>query len=231
MPAPFAAADFSRLRAVLFDLDGTLIETHIDFPAMTAAMQQLAQANSVPESVTDGKDILGLVDAAAEDVQSRGGDGAALRRTAFAALEAMEIAGCSHPVLLPGTRELLSDLVQRGVKVGIVTRNCRTVSVGLLARFALPHHLLLSRDDVPKTKPNPEHLWTALEYLGETPAEAAMVGDHWMDIQAGVRAGCATTLVVLGRNAADWFAPCPPSALARDLGEAAPLFQMPPSPQ
>ena len=219
MPAPFAA-----LRAVLFDLDGTLIETHIDFPAMTAAMQRLARANSVPESATEGKDILGLVDAAAEDVQQRGGDGAALRRTAFAELEAMEVAGCSHPVLLPGTRELLPTLIRRGVKVGIVTRNCRIVSVGLLARFALPHHLLLTRDDVPKTKPNPEHLWEALRLLDETPDDAAMVGDHWMDIQAGVRAGCAATLGVLGRNSADWFAPCPPTALACDLAEAAPWF-------
>ncbi len=224
MPAPFAALDFARLRAVLFDLDGTLIETHIDFPAMTEAMQRLARANSVPESVTDGKDILGLVDAAAEDVQGRGGDGAALRRTAFAELEAMEVVGCSHPVLLPGTRELLLELVGRGVKVGIVTRNCRTVSVGLLARFALPHHLLLSRDDVEKTKPHPEHLWDALRLLGEPANQAAMVGDHWMDIQAGVRAGCAATLGVLGRNDADWFAPCPPTALARDLREVMPWF-------
>jgi phosphoglycolate phosphatase len=219
MPAPFAA-----LRAVLFDLDGTLIETHIDFPAMTAAMQELARAHSVPASVTEGKDILGLVDAAAEYVQERGGDGLALRRTAFAELEAMEIAGCAHPNLLPGTHELLSGLVNRGLKVGIVTRNCRAVSVRLLARFALPHHLLLTRDDVPKTKPNPEHLWAALEYLGESPEHTAMVGDHWMDIQAGVRAGCAATLGILGRNDAAWFAPCPPSALARDLSEAAPWF-------
>ncbi len=224
MPAPFAALDFARLRAVLFDLDGTLIETHIDFPAMTEAMQRLARANSVPESVTNGKDILGLVDAAAEDVNRRGGDGAALRRMAFAELEAMEVAGCSHPVLLPGTRELLSELIGRGIKVGIVTRNCRTVSVGLLARFALPHHLLLSRDDVQKTKPNPEHLWDALRLLGEPANQAAMVGDHWMDIQAGVRAGCAATLGVLGRNDANWFAPCPPTELARDLAEAAPWF-------
>ena len=164
------------------------------------------------------------MEAAAADVQSRGGDGAALRRTAFAELEAMEIAGCSHPVLLPGTRELLAALLERGVKVGIVTRNCRAVSVGLLARFALPHHLLLSRDDVKLTKPNPEHLWEALRLLGEKPADAAMVGDHFMDIEAGVKAGCAATLGILGRNAAGWFAPCPPSALAQDLAEAAPLF-------
>ena len=226
MPAPFDC-----LRAVLFDLDGTLVETHIDFPAMTAAMQALARDWDVPESVTDGKDILGLVDAAAAEVQERGGDGAALRQAAFADLEAREIDGCSHPILLPGTRELLSALVERGVKVGVVTRNCRTVSVQLLARFALPHHLLLTRDDVKLSKPNPEHLWDALRLLGEPPERAAMVGDHWMDVQAGIRAGCAATLGVLGRNSADWFAPCPPSVLVRDLSEAAPLFQRPPRPQ
>ena len=224
MPAPFAAVDFSRFLTALFDLDGTLIETHIDFPAMTAAMQRLARANMVPESVTDGKDILGLVDAAAGDLSERGGDGAALRRTAFTELEAMEVAGCSRPVLLPGTRELLLELTRRGVKVGIVTRNCRTVAVGLLARFALPHHLLLSRDDVQKTKPNPEHLWDALRLLGEPASHAVMVGDHWMDIEAGIRAGCAATLGVLGRNDTGWFAPCPATALARDLEEAAPWF-------
>ena len=219
MPAPFPP-----LRAVLFDLDGTLIETHIDFPAMTAAMQRLAREWDVPESVTDGKDILGLVEAAAQDVQTRGGDGAALRRTAFARLQEMEIAGCSRPTLLPGTHALMTALMARGVKIGVVTRNCRAVSVGLLARFALPHHLLLTRDDVPRTKPNPEHLWDALRLLGEKPQDAAMVGDHFMDIEAGVNAGCAATLGVLGRNSPDWFAACPPSALARDLAEAARLF-------
>ncbi len=213
------------LRAVLFDLDGTLIETHIDFPAMTRAMEALARAHDVPKSVTEGKDILGLVEAAAADVQSRGGDGAALRRAAFAQLQEREIAGCSHPILLPGTRPLMTALVRRDIKVGVVTRNCRAVSVGLLARFALPHHLLLTRDDVALTKPNPQHLWEALRLLGEKPEDAAMVGDHYMDIEAGVKAGCAATLGVLGRNSADWFAPCPPSALVRDLADAAPLFE------
>ncbi len=218
------AADFAALQAVLFDLDGTLVETHIDFPAMTQAMHHLAQEAGVPESVTAGKDILSLVEAAAEDVRGRGGDGAALRRTGFAQLEEMEVEGCSRPELLPGTRELLTALMVRGTKVGIVTRNCRRVSVGLLARFALPHHLLLTRDDVLRTKPNPEHLWDALRLLDVPPSNAAMVGDHWMDIQAGVRADCAATLSVLGRHNTDWFAPCPPTATVRDLTEALPLF-------
>ena len=215
---------FPPLRTVLFDLDGTLVETHIDFPAMTRAMETLARENTVPNAVTDGKDILGLVEAASGDLSGRGKDGAALRRTAFAQLEAMEVAGCSSPILLPGTREMMTTLMTRGVKIGVVTRNCRAVSVGLLARYTLPYHLLLTRDDVSLTKPNPAHLWDALRLLGEKAENAAMVGDHFMDIEAGVKAGCAVTLGVLGRNSPDWFAPCPPSALVKDLAEAWPLF-------
>lgn len=215
---------FPPFRAALFDLDGTLVETHIDFPAMTRAMLALARAADVPEAVTDGKDILSLVEAAAGDVSRRGGNGQALRAAAFARLEAMEVEGCANPVLLPGTRDLLADLAGRGVKVGVVTRNCRRVSVGLLSRFALPHDVLLTRDDVAKTKPNPEHLWEALAALGEKPQAAVMVGDHWMDVEAGQRAGCLGTLGVLGRNGPDWFAPCPPSYLALDLAEARTLF-------
>ena len=212
------------IRAALFDLDGTLVETHIDFPAMTHAMEHMALDANVSEAVTQGKDILGLVDAATEDITGRDRDGAAFRRAAFARLEEMELVGCSHPNLLAGTQELLTALIHKEVKVGVVTRNCRRVANALLAQFALPHHLLLTRDDVVRTKPNPEHLWEALHLLGEKPEDSAMVGDHWMDIQAGQRAGCAATLGVLGAHGVEWFAPCPPTATTRDLAEAWPLF-------
>ncbi|MBV9852742.1 MAG: HAD family hydrolase [Armatimonadetes bacterium] len=213
------------IRAVLFDLDGTLIETHIDFPAMTRSMQAMARDARVPEEVIAGRDILSIVRAAAGDIAGRGGDGPAFRQEAFAALEEMEVAGCASPTLLPGTEALLDDLRSRGIKVGVVTRNCRRVSAGLLEQFSLPHDALLTRDDVAHTKPDPQHLWDALAALGHAPSEAAMVGDHWMDIQAGRRAGVALTVGVLGHHAPDWFAPCPPDALARDLAEAEGRFR------
>jgi phosphoglycolate phosphatase len=215
---------FNSLRAVLFDLDGTLIETHIDFTAMTAEMLSLAGEAGVPDDVTEGKDILSLVAAAAEDVSTRGGDGPGLRREAFARLEALEVIGCSRPTLLPGTRELLLALRDQGMKIGVVTRNCRLVSEKLLGQFDLPHDVLLTRDDVERTKPHPEHLWAALTHLEVLAADAAMVGDHWMDMEAGHRAGCAVTVGILGTNDAEWFAPCPPTALVRDPAAVLPLF-------
>lgn len=218
------AGPFTSLRAVLFDLDGTLVETHIDFPAMTRAMLALAAQSNVPASVVEGKDILGLVDAAAASVTAQGGDGVLFRRVAHDDLEQRELQGCAHPRMLPGTDTLLHQLRDAGLKIGIVTRNCRRVSQELVARFDLPHDVLLTRDDVALAKPNPEHLWDALQVLGIRAGKSAMAGDHWMDIQAGQAARCAATLGVLGRNSADWFAPCPPTHLVRDLDEALPLF-------
>ena len=218
------AALFAPLRAALFDLDGTLVETHIDFPAMTRMVQDMALSSRVPESVIGGKDILGMADAAADFLSSHGDDGQGFRKTAHARLEKMEIVGCARPTLLPGTRELLAELRAQGRKIGIVTRNCRRVAAGLVTRYELPYDTLLSRDDVRLAKPHPEHLWDALRALGTDPAQSVMVGDHWMDVQAGQAAGCAATLGVLGTHDSEWFAPCPPTRTVADLRAALPLF-------
>lgn len=207
------------ISAVLFDLDGTLIETHINFPAMTQAMRCMAQEAGVAPHFVEGRDILSIVEAAQNELNRRGQDGETFRRGAFAVLEEIEVEGCSQPVLLQGTVECLMELRQRGVAVGIVTRNCRRVATDLLARFDVPHAALLTRDDVRRAKPHPEHLHEALTQLGAVPEQAMMVGDHWMDIQAGKAAGCALTVGVLGRHSTDWFAPCLPDCLLRDLSE------------
>lgn len=207
------------ISTVLFDLDGTLIETHINFPVMTQVMLAMASSAGVAPHFVEGRDILGIVEAAQNDLERRGQDGEAFRQSAFAVLEEIEVEGCSRPILLKGTIECLSQLLQRGVAVGIVTRNCRRVAKSLLAQFNVPHAALLTRDDVRRTKPHPEHLHEALLRLGTIPEQAMMVGDHWMDVQAGRAAGCALTIGVLGRHSSDWFAPYPPDCLVHDLSE------------
>ncbi len=207
------------ISAVLFDLDGTLIETHINFPAMTQAMRRMAEEAGVEPHFVEGRDILGIVEAVQNELNRRGEDGEVFRRDAFAVLEEIEVEGCSQPALLHGTVECLMELRQRGVAVGIVTRNCSRVATSLLAQFNVPHAALLTRDDVRRAKPHPEHLHKALNRLGAVPEQAIMVGDHWMDIQAGKAAGCSVTVGILGRQSAARFSPCPPDYLVRDLFE------------
>jgi phosphoglycolate phosphatase len=172
-------------------------------------------------------DILSIVEAARERLEASGQTqaGDRLRADAFALLQRIETKQCASPTEVPGASELLFRLRARGIPVGIVTRNCRVVSERLLQIGNLPCDALVTRDDVPRTKPDPLHLLTTLQLLEKgsaekrlLPSSAVMVGDHWMDIQAGRAAGMRTIGILRGRDA-DFFAPAPPDRLIYELSE------------
>jgi len=209
-----------QIRAVLFDLDGTLVETHIDFPAMSMAMRDMAEAAGVPIDVHQGLDILGVVYASAAWIDANSdGSGADFQKAAFAELEELEVRGCSRPEEIPHAESTLVEIRHRGLGIGIVTRNCRRVSEMLVDRFGLACDILLTRDDVPRVKPDPDHLHRALAKLGVEASMSTMVGDHWMDIRAGVDAGCRSTVGVLHNRSREFYAPCPPSHYAESLAD------------
>ena len=210
------------LDAVLFDLDGTLIHSHIDFDLMCSEMIRLAQAAGVPEQSLSGKEILEMVDAAASFLPSE--RASILRREMWMRLEEIERDGCTGSQPIVGAVDLLGTLRDSGTKIGIVTRNCRAVSKPLVDELGLAYDVLLTRDDVARCKPNPAHLRDALAALDTDADQSLMVGDHWLDVRVGRDAGCAATLGVLGERSVDWFAPCPPDAVVRDLREAMALF-------
>lgn len=233
---------FLGLRAALFDLDGTLIETHIDFPRMKRETLALAARFGVETAPLVPLDILGIVETVREQLVAAGEPTASrrFRAEAFALLEAIETDHCANPVEIPGAAELLARLRAEGVRVGIVTRNCRAVSERLLAAGNLLCDVLLTRDDVPRTKPDPAHLLAALDALFEgekgrrggsmtspllpfSSSATLMVGDHWMDAQAGREAGMRTVGVLRGR-APDFFAPAMPDLLVRELAELLPML-------
>jgi len=222
---------FPGLRAALFDLDGTLIETHIDFPLMKRETLALVARYGVEAEGLAALDILSVVERARERLEEAGRaeEGRRLRREAFALLEEIEVGHCANPVEIPGAAELLARLRAQDVRVGIVTRNCRIVSEKLLAAGNLICDVLLTRDDVPRTKPDPEHLFAALTALGvqvqcehrntrTSEHPVIMVGDHWMDVQAGRAAGLKTVGILRGRMA-EFFAAAPPDVLVNELAE------------
>ncbi len=90
----------------------------------------------------------------------------------------------------------------------------------LLKRIPIPHDVLLTRDDVPRAKPDPIHLQIALERLGVERAESIMVGDHAMDIAAGRAAGVRSLAITHGASAAEAaFAEHPPDRFLRSFAE------------
>lgn len=185
---PRPAGPWAGVRAVLFDLDGTLVETAIDFAAMRQETLAAAIRHGASVDGLEGLDALGIAGAAAVRVRHP----SAFMAEVEQALRAIELAACQGALEIPGAAALLRWLAEAGVAVGIVTRNCRPAAEEALRRAGLRCGLLLTRGDVPRVKPDPLHLLMAAERLGTPPTATIMVGDHLMDVRGGRNAGMRT---------------------------------------
>jgi HAD superfamily hydrolase (TIGR01509 family) len=190
-------------RAVIFDLDGTLADSALDFDAIRAEIG-LQPGLPILEQLV-GADAPTL--ARAEEI---------LRRH-----ERDAIAGAR---LTDGCAELVARLGARRVPIGILTRNIREVVETFARAFGFAFDAIYTREDGPP-KPSPAGVHWLCGRLGVPPAETLAVGDYKFDILAGRRAGCRTALLrrepLSPAEHADWGAP---DLVIRSLRELLPLF-------
>jgi phosphoglycolate phosphatase len=185
--------------AVLFDLDGTLIDTapefiHIGLQLRNEAGLPPIDAKAIWHSVSNG--AIGMVEAALEI----SADDPAFEhwRQRFLTLYETGLGNLSHPY--PALPELVADLHKAGIAWGVVTNK--------LSRFALPlmnkmsfdpaAGAIVTPDHVELPKPDPESILLACEQLACEPTETLFIGDHLRDIEAGRGAGCFTIAAAYG---------------------------------
>lgn len=155
-------------RCVLFDMDGTLYDSGIDFLAIRNRL-------GLPQ---DGRPILEQLREASPEARARG----------IELLHTAEAEGAANGQLIPGTRELLSWLHEKDIRCGLVTNNSRrSVQVILAAHPLLRFDLILTRDDA-TAKPEPDLFLLAMERLQCNASETAAVGDTHLDALAAHRA-------------------------------------------
>ena len=161
----------------VFDLDGTLTVAIHDFV-------EIRRMLGVPEGV----DILGHLDALPEE------QGLVARGRLLEIEE--EIAGRTERAV--GALELLQLLHERGVTLGVLTRNARDIALRTLSRIGLspyidPHHVL-GRDEA-VAKPDPDGIFKLALSWGMPASALVMVGDYSFDLMTGRAAGAATVHV------------------------------------
>jgi len=189
------------MKAVIFDLDGTLLNCPYDFVKMRAAVLALIGKYGLARGEFGG---LGVLEAVAEAQGRLGGEeGERFRGEADDAILAIELEGASHSLPLEGAKEALEWMRGAGLKIGIVTRNSGKVVEQLLARVAFSYDALLAREDVPQVKPHPAHVTMMLARLGCQAAEAIMVGDHVWDMECGRAVGLRCVGVATGASSAE----------------------------
>lgn len=198
---------------VLFDFDGTLVEIDIDFVEMRREVIALGLeygVSSEPELYV----LESLEDIFSKLIQQDGDQAEQFRRRAKKLIVDMELKAAAGARVIPGADEALEELKHRGNSIGIVTRNCRPAVMKSLEIADFAHDTLLTRDDVERVKPDPQHLLDALDLLDSKPEKSLMVGDHPMDVLAGKRAGMKTAAVLTSRSEADFDEVSPDLILA-----------------
>ncbi|MBL8517883.1 MAG: phosphoglycolate phosphatase [Betaproteobacteria bacterium] len=174
-----------RTRAVLFDLDGTLLDTAPDMARALNAMRSrrgmpplpVANIRTHVGSGARGMLLVGF------GLKPEDADFPALR-TEF--LDHYEQDVYAETVLFPGMPDLLARLDQANVSWGIVTNKASRFTLPLLDAMGLREHAacVVCGDTTPHAKPHPEPLLHACRELDVTPASALYVGDDLRDVQA-----------------------------------------------
>ena len=186
-------------RAVLFDLDGTLIDSAPDIAA--AVNELLALSGRPPLTVAEVTSMVGNgVEKLVERAIAASGevpDAAALKRQQMAMIDiyAKHLTGLT--VLMPGVREALDALRGKGILLGLVTNKPQRFIETVLDHFELSplFGVVIGGDaGVPK-KPAPDMLLAAVEQFGVAPGDAVMVGDSAADADSARAAGISVVIV------------------------------------
>lgn len=194
------------VKAVIFDFDGTLAVLNIDFGFMRNQVFNLIRRFGVLEESLRQKYALEIIDEVSEILFQRSPDIAKeFYEMAHGILHDIEMKAASEGRLLPKVEETLAELRKRGIKVGIVTRNCEEAVRRVFPKIDDFCDVFVSRNSVKKVKPHPEHLTAAMTGLRVSGKETVMVGDHILDIQAGKRVGATTVGVLTGRTKREDF--------------------------
>lgn len=177
---------------VLFDLDGTLIDTnHLIVTSYQYTLKEKLGLDVVPADIHQyfGEPLTTTL--------GRFGPDRVPELTEF--YRAFNLA--NHDALIgqfEGIREMLESLRSAGARLGIVTSKKHDMAIRGLQMFGLESYFdtIVGMDETEKHKPEPEPIFLALERLGEKPGpHVLMVGDSRFDIQCGHNAGVQTAAV------------------------------------
>ncbi len=187
MTAPLSAG----LRAVVFDLDGTLIDS------MPLVLRAFAHALAPFRPELTEEDIFLRLGGPpermlAELIGDKTGAGEALRR-----LEDFGFANAHLVQPFPGMRDMLVDLRARGLKLAVWTGRDRATTETILCAHGLAEIFatVVCGDDRPTHKPHPGGLLEILKTLGVSPEETFFAGDADADVLGGAEAGVRTLLI------------------------------------
>ena len=189
-----------RAEAVIFDFDGTLVHLNIDFKLMRQEVERLLAEYDLNPAPLKGLLILEMI-AEATRLLSRHDPlkGQELYDRAHELVTEHEIRAARNGKVFPGVIEMFGVLKKRGMRIGVITRNCETAVKMVFPDIERFCHVFIPRDSITRVKPHRDHLSMALKEMAVSrPDRCLMVGDHTLDIEGGRRMAMKTVGVLTG---------------------------------
>ena len=182
----------SRPKAILFDLDGTLIDSA---PDLAAAINQVKTARGLPE--TPYEQLRQVASAGAPGL-IRAAFGMETTHANYREIADAFLANYANAIavksrLFDGIPELLKLLQEKNIFWGIVTNKRHYLTTSLVQAIGLQNvACVISGDTTPHPKPHPAPVLEAAKQIGVNPKQCWFIGDDPRDIQAGKAAGAVT---------------------------------------
>lgn len=192
-----------NLRGIIFDLDGTLVDSHLDFDAVRRVL-----------NLPTGTPILEAMERMPDEQAD----------CCRAVLHRYEIEAAEKATLQEGAAEFLQLLDNNGIRRAVVTRNRGDAARRTLQRLGLIFEIVIAREDGP-VKPDPWAIRRICESWNVQPQDTLVIGDFHFDIEAGHRAGAQTMLLTHGRDTARLKGSRDPDHIAASFADATRILE------
>jgi len=202
----------SRVKGIIFDLDGTLIHSTVDFPKMKRRMIAILEGEGAPRGFATPKEttvvILERMRRIWDDQGKPQPERARVRAAIDEVMDRIELEAVASVREVEGAAEAVRRLREMGYMLAVLTRGHHTYAVEALRKTGMLDFfdLILGRGETPRPKPYPEALEHAAELMGLRPGEVLFVGDHPIDSSCADNAGVRFIAVLSGSMTRDAWA-------------------------
>ena len=215
------------IKAVVFDLDDTLVESTVDFPKFKGlVIDRIVSYGETKSDYSPNETIVAIINRYEARLRERGVPDVEIKRRLAELdriMDQVEMEKVSETVAYNGAKRLLALLRTSGIKIGVLTRGCHGYARSALLNTGL-HELvdaLECRNSDTKPKPNPEAYLRLVRTLGVKKEDTIFVGDHPLDAQCAANAGVPFIAVRTGDVAEDVLRRAGSVEVFQNVGELA----------
>jgi len=196
-----------KLKGIIFDLDSTLVQSHVDFPKMKKRIIKLLEGNGHPSDTLSPIDqtTVVIMEHAEHEWEEQGKPEEERQRLRDIITDYMnqgELEAVETLTEIPGVSKAVEKLKAKGLKLAILTRSHHEYAVEALKKTGMLDYFdfILGRGETPQPKPYREAIDYTVRRMGLTVDDVVMVGDHQIDYDSAKKSRCRFIGVATGRR-------------------------------